>query len=522
MSPAYLSLEVAIAPVPKSGVDTSLIGVFDEALRQAARPDPRRPAAPAAETQSTFMTKKPQTSAKSEARVDHGTDEKRYRGQDDTPAAESGTRPSDEVGPAYDDSEHRISAKEKAETDETGEVADRDVATTISGVVPAIVGEMGQDQSGSETLELTPVDGEAPEPGSGAGGAQTTNAATVNVPAERPGLESEIEKTSQVTEPADGTIVAKVEEEANEEGESATAQTTVVGKRIEGKSDSEESAAEGTECSEESTEPRVDAEDETFRKASEKRKPGKQGEKYRAETVTKASGEAVRTDGSQMYVNAAGMPAELSQNEATERAAADPVAEPAPAADPGAASNGVHSTAQADGAAVGTVNANAVQSQSAAGRNSGKETTQGLDSAKFVQRVANAFSAVGQRNGSIRLKLYPPELGSLRMEITVKNGTLNARVEAETAAARSALVDNLPLLRERLAEQGIKVARFDVEVSDQSQGGPSERPDGGGQSFRQADRDGDSRPDKNTTETDSVEGCAAARLSVDGRLDVFI
>ena len=41
---------------------------------------------------------------------------------------------------------------------------------------------------------------------------------------------------------------------------------------------------------------------------------------------------------------------------------------------------------------------------------------------------------------------------------------MSAQVEAETAAARSVLLDNLPVLRERLAEQEIRIEKFDVDV----------------------------------------------------------
>ena len=58
----------------------------------------------------------------------------------------------------------------------------------------------------------------------------------------------------------------------------------------------------------------------------------------------------------------------------------------------------------------------------------------------------------------------------MRLEITVRNGALTARAETETPAARNLLLDNLPALRERLAQQDIKVQHFDVDLMDQSAG----------------------------------------------------
>jgi len=99
-----------------------------------------------------------------------------------------------------------------------------------------------------------------------------------------------------------------------------------------------------------------------------------------------------------------------------------------------------------------------------------------VDRVRFVQRVARAFEAMGDRGGSIRLRLHPPELGSLRLEVTVRNGTMTARLEVETNSARTMLLDNLPALRDRLAEQEIKVGRFDVDLSDRSGGGTPQGP----------------------------------------------
>lgn len=96
-----------------------------------------------------------------------------------------------------------------------------------------------------------------------------------------------------------------------------------------------------------------------------------------------------------------------------------------------------------------------------------------VDTARFVSRVARAFRIAQDRGGSLQLRLSPPELGSLRLEVTVHHGGLSARIEAETSAARNALLDNLPALRDRLAEQNLRIERFDVDVRDE--GGQSQQ-----------------------------------------------
>jgi len=88
------------------------------------------------------------------------------------------------------------------------------------------------------------------------------------------------------------------------------------------------------------------------------------------------------------------------------------------------------------------------------------------DQNRFLQRVARAFDAAKNRDGEIRLRLSPPELGSLRLEVRMQQGGMIARLEAETPAARTLLIDNLPVLRERLAEQGVHIEQFDVDLLD--------------------------------------------------------
>lgn len=98
------------------------------------------------------------------------------------------------------------------------------------------------------------------------------------------------------------------------------------------------------------------------------------------------------------------------------------------------------------------------------------------DRVRFVQRVARAMEAADIRGTPLRIRLHPPELGSLRVEVTVRNGGLSARLEAETEAARALLVDHLPMLRERLAEHHLRIERFDVQWSGGSSAGWSQHP----------------------------------------------
>jgi flagellar hook-length control protein FliK len=59
----------------------------------------------------------------------------------------------------------------------------------------------------------------------------------------------------------------------------------------------------------------------------------------------------------------------------------------------------------------------------------------------------------------------------------MRDGTMTARLQVESDSARTMLLDNLPALRDRLAQQDIKVDRFDVHVGDRSTGGTPQGPD---------------------------------------------
>ncbi|MFI4875507.1 MAG: flagellar hook-length control protein FliK [Blastopirellula sp. JB062] len=90
-----------------------------------------------------------------------------------------------------------------------------------------------------------------------------------------------------------------------------------------------------------------------------------------------------------------------------------------------------------------------------------------LDTAKqirLIQRVSQAVRTAQTQGGPIRLRLSPPELGSLKVEIQMEEGGMSAKLEAESEAVRKVLMENLPQLRDRLAELNVRVDSFDVSV----------------------------------------------------------
>ncbi len=84
---------------------------------------------------------------------------------------------------------------------------------------------------------------------------------------------------------------------------------------------------------------------------------------------------------------------------------------------------------------------------------------------RLVQRVARSFNRITAEGGQINLRLHPQNLGSLNMQVRIEGRTLSAKLTTETSAARDAILQDLPALRQRLADQGYDVAKFQVEVA---------------------------------------------------------
>ncbi len=85
---------------------------------------------------------------------------------------------------------------------------------------------------------------------------------------------------------------------------------------------------------------------------------------------------------------------------------------------------------------------------------------------RLVQRVSRSFARLGPMGGQISLKLHPPQLGALNVQVRMEGRSMAAKLTTESGAARDAILESLPVLRKRLAEQGFDISSFQVEVAD--------------------------------------------------------
>ncbi len=86
---------------------------------------------------------------------------------------------------------------------------------------------------------------------------------------------------------------------------------------------------------------------------------------------------------------------------------------------------------------------------------------------KLLLRVVQAMRQAVRRRGVVRLKLHPPELGSVQLQLRLRRDGVEAKLQVETSQAQQALLDNLHQLRQRLAEQDVKILRFEVDLMNQ-------------------------------------------------------
>jgi len=86
----------------------------------------------------------------------------------------------------------------------------------------------------------------------------------------------------------------------------------------------------------------------------------------------------------------------------------------------------------------------------------------GPDGPAEAARVVAASS--GGNRFQLTMRLEPPELGALRLQLQMQGAVLNLRVEAETGQVARLIESRLAHLRETLAAHGIQIERTDIVV----------------------------------------------------------
>ncbi|TWU02094.1 flagellar hook-length control protein FliK [Neorhodopirellula pilleata] len=159
----------------------------------------------------------------------------------------------------------------------------------------------------------------------------------------------------------------------------------------------------------------------------------------------------------------------------------------------GGTSTGTNATATSDSSNAGLDNSaknqrgDAASQSNSQGGVTGTNTLSAVQRAKLVQRVSRGFQHLGSNGGQIRMRLSPEALGSVQLQLNIRNGELSGTMITQTDAATEALREQLPQLRRSLESQGIRLEKIDIETesvtnlmdtatSDRQFGDPSGQP----------------------------------------------
>lgn len=91
------------------------------------------------------------------------------------------------------------------------------------------------------------------------------------------------------------------------------------------------------------------------------------------------------------------------------------------------------------------------------------------------------------------LRLNPASLGNMRIEMSIRQGAVSARIEASTQQAQQLLMRNMTQLRSALEGRGLSVERLQVTFTPAPSGGPAS--ESGQQDAQPGSQDRSSRQD---------------------------
>lgn len=86
-----------------------------------------------------------------------------------------------------------------------------------------------------------------------------------------------------------------------------------------------------------------------------------------------------------------------------------------------------------------------------------------------LDQVTSGVVASHRGGHEVRLRLNPPELGSLLIDVAVREGVVTARLETTQSGTQQLLTDNIHQLRDALAQQGLAIDKIDVSMNDPRQ-----------------------------------------------------
>jgi flagellar hook-length control protein FliK len=97
-----------------------------------------------------------------------------------------------------------------------------------------------------------------------------------------------------------------------------------------------------------------------------------------------------------------------------------------------------------------------------------KLISRGATETKIINQIANKISTRGGTQNEVQIRLDPPSLGTVRLNITTVGESVRTMIIAENHAVKQTIENNFNQLRDAMSDQGLKVDSFSVTVGGES------------------------------------------------------
>ncbi len=105
----------------------------------------------------------------------------------------------------------------------------------------------------------------------------------------------------------------------------------------------------------------------------------------------------------------------------------------------------------------------------------------------MVDRVASALNNGFSTGGDLRVRVEPPALGKVQIQVLADAGSISAKIEVQTPAAQKTLLDNISMLHDAIGQTGATVGHIEIEVAPQQQNANDANQRDGGSGREQQD-----------------------------------
>ena len=87
---------------------------------------------------------------------------------------------------------------------------------------------------------------------------------------------------------------------------------------------------------------------------------------------------------------------------------------------------------------------------------------------QLVERIVATVRQTQSTGQQLKIRLSPPELGTLQIEVSLKNGEYTAKLEVQNNRVQKVINDNMAQLKESLSKSGIAIDRIEVNINTDS------------------------------------------------------